>query len=805
MATFLILICLATVLNNSYAEYYSIIGKVLDEENNRPIAGARISLINSNLGTFSSSSGFFRLPKVKLNEKIRISSLGYESKTFEITKIDKDTLLVFLTAKPVSLPEVEKVSDIEVDEIIRRAIRKKWENLSNIRTLQARLYSKLFFESGGPTFESPKSRPSGIDITLSPIKEKDSLEIEFVKNFILETFSNLYADYSQKIKVVEITERRQTANFPSQSNLISFTEFYNFYEEKVNILNTVFITPLAENSLDYYKFKLIGKKLYNNYYVYDIAVEPKTRIFPTFVGTIKIVENNYNLLELDLRPSEYSEVPMLDSISFVQKFTQIDAKVWQPTYFQFSAKAKLTVLKGLLDFWIKFNATSIVNDAIINQPLPDSIYHKYTNNSTIISPKADSTTAEFWENNTLRETTTKEIEIYHRIDSIGKKINYSFRIDTLPQFKTFDFGLGPSSINTYYNRVVGLAISMEPFIKFQNIEIKVSPYYSFGLNKPFGTSTITHKNKNLELSLSIFSKIDYTSLERECHPLLSTMIAYLFHWDYYDYFRKDGFSINTSLNTGSFALAIGFENSRHFSLNKTTDKSLFSNSIWRPNPKIDQGTFQYVNFEINFGNYFVPSKSTFDKIFFDLNKRTSISFRTRLLLGVNKTTNIPFGLFDCSLYFTLPLIFTGYRPIAIDLRLDYGNSTKELPLQFHFRLPVGVLYSAPFGKYGGTEYYLGILTLNIGDIWWRWIGLPKIDGKGIELKFSIGAGKTNNNSEKQIYSSSGKDFYTEYGIGLSRIPTFISNLVYLDIESRWGFGQLGKGNWRFNLNIVLPF
>lgn len=803
---FLLIFFVILVISIGYSETHSIIGKVFDLETNKPISGARINIVNSNRGTYTTSSGFFRLININLNDTITVSSIGYEIKPIEISKIANDTIIIFLKPKPLIFPAVEKVSDIEVDEIIRRAIKKKKENLSRIQTLQARIYSKLFIEFGGPSIELKKGKQSGLNVSINPIKTKDSLSIEFIRYFIFETFSNLFADFSKKFKIIEITERRQTANFLPEANLIAFTEFYNFYDEKLNILNTIFITPLAENAFDYYKFKLLGKQLYGNYYVYDIQIEPITKIFPTFVGRIKIIEGTYNLLEIDLRPSMFSEVPMLDSISFVQKFSQVDEKLWQPTFFEFTAKANLTIIKNLLDLTMKFRATSIVSDAIINLPLPDTIYKKNYYNKALVSPKADSTTPEFWEKNSPVGTQLSELEIYRRIDTISKKIDFHNKLKSINnEYTKFDFGFEPFSVSGEYNRVTGYAISFEPFIKYDAFELTVIPYYSFGLKKTFGSINIKQKFNRIQTKITIFSKVDYTSIERECNPSLSSLIAYFLHWDYYDYFRKDGFQFDAKFNLESLAISIGFEKSKHFSLGKTTNRSLFSNSIWRKNPEIDEGLFQTLFFELDYGNFFASSNNKVANYFINVEKIPSISCRTRIFIGTNEITRIPFGLFDLSFNFYIPVIFTGYTPISMNFRLDYGNATHYLPLQYHFRLPIGILISAPFGIYGGTEYLVGLVTLNLSDIWWRVLKLPKFDGKGLDLKLIFGAGKTYNNSREYIYESTKKQFYTEFGIGFDRIPTLISNLVYLYFETRWGFGALGKGNWRFNLGLSLPF
>ncbi|MGQ9819992.1 MAG: DUF5686 family protein, partial [Candidatus Kapaibacteriales bacterium] len=500
----------------SRSQYFSIVGKILDAETKKPIPGVSIRIENSSKGTYSSQSGFFRLPNVFLNEKIIITSLGYENKTIKIINYTNDTLLIYLSPKPVLLPSVEKVSDIEVEEIIRRAIRMKKENLAKIQTFRARIYSKAFIEVGGPLLEYSKPTQITFNDFFGNRTTRDSLQFEFVKNFILETFSNLFADYPRNLKITEITERRQTANFPAEANLIAFTEFYNFFEDKLNILNTVFITPLAENALDYYKFKLLRKQLYGDYYVYDIQVEPKTQIFPTFTGTIKIIENTYNLLEIDLQPSKLNEIPTLDSVSFEQKFNQLNDTIWLPTYFQFSAKFNLRILNKILDFSLKFRATSIVSDAVINQPLPDSIYDKAEKTNLTVSPKADSTIAEFWENNSLREVSKEEIEIYRKIDTIFKKIDFPNISTNTSESKNFDLDLNPFSISGNFNRVVGYSLSIEPFIKYKYFKLKFKPFYSFGQRKSFGTISFEHTYGNFNSKLSVFSMIDYTSIEREC-------------------------------------------------------------------------------------------------------------------------------------------------------------------------------------------------------------------------------------------------------------------------------------------------
>jgi hypothetical protein len=65
------------------------------------LPGATIQIIKTNNGTYTNSYGRFRLPFLTGEKKLRISSLGYESKEVGVNSNMKDTL--FITLKPSSV------------------------------------------------------------------------------------------------------------------------------------------------------------------------------------------------------------------------------------------------------------------------------------------------------------------------------------------------------------------------------------------------------------------------------------------------------------------------------------------------------------------------------------------------------------------------------------------------------------------------------------------------------------------------------------------------------------------------------
>ncbi len=240
---------------------------------------------------------------------------------------------------------------------------------------------------------------------------------------------------------------------------------------------------------------MLGKELYGDLYVYNIKIVPNTKLYPAFSGTMKILEKSYNILEIDVAPSENAVIDFLDSLRYIQKFATLNENLWHPAYLELRAKIKLGLVKGLFEFGLLLRNVSIISDAIVNQPIPDSILAKGEQAVVVVSPKADSTSLEFWQNNALIETSEKEKQIYEKVDSLAKKIDTTL-LRPFNQNKKFDWGLY-SDIGELvgYNRVVGYSLSLSPYFKYSGFKLTASPIYSFGQKKLFYNASVSFEPK----------------------------------------------------------------------------------------------------------------------------------------------------------------------------------------------------------------------------------------------------------------------------------------------------------------------
>ncbi len=771
----LIVILFVFVLPLQAQQALPIEGIVLAAESGNPIGGAVIRAKETGRRTYTSTGGRFRLPLPPGTHTIIASSIGYRDTTFTIPAGTTD-LAIKLQISSIPIKGVEVTAEITADQIIRRAIDRKKENQRKAKTVQGLLYSKTSFALEGNAF--------------GQINDED-------RQAIIETFARAY--YSDRGPRLEVIQRRQTANIPASSNLVAIGDFISFYNDDIPILNATLPSPLNPSTLSRYNFSVRERTSINGQTVYVVDVQPATSILPTFSGTIKIVADTYNLIEVDLHPSSATAVAFIRELRFQQKFEKFDDDIWQPTYLQVSGKGKVEIVRGFAEIEALVTATSFFTELQINEPIPDSVYA----NKEIISAaaNADSIRTEFWEGNSLSELSDQEREVYQRVDSL---VAIS---DTTAPTRGFAFDFAPY---IGFNRVASAITGMTIMPRLGPVRLDLTGAYSFGMKEWQGKGdvaiTLLHgSNGAVNLLGSVFSWVEPTTADRPYPALLNTATAALFHRDYYDYYRKDGWSTGIDFRYDRLRGSAQFETGRHFSLVNTVAHSIFRSKEFRPNPQTLDGEFRTVQGNLQWG-------ATDGFVVISSSPSASIGTRVAGLYGEHTGSAMSFRAIEAGTTINVPTIPTGYMPMMLQLYARAGTGSDNLPVQYQFRMrtstsfigQLGSFYSAPVGTYGGTRFLSISAKHTFTDILWRAAGLPLYEGRGLELSISGAAGHFEN-ANPDGYSGTGDQWYTEAGFGIGRIPIFISNVIYLQFDARWGIGPLGNGTFGAVVGLSSPF
>ncbi|MDR0927849.1 MAG: DUF5686 and carboxypeptidase regulatory-like domain-containing protein [Ignavibacteria bacterium] len=809
----ILLICLF----HSYAQNHTvIIGRVLEANSNKAIPSATVRITGSNKGTIANAEGVFRLPKGNFTNKhsIKISAVGYYTITEDID-LTNDSATFHLKINPVVMKQAVVTANINVNEIIRRAIAQKNTNKAKYNTMICQIYSKTMIDMAQTANDLYR------DIG------KDTLQAQFGQGAIVENFATRYIDNDKNIDYRQITKRRQTANQSKSMNTHIIDDFVDFSKETVDILDARIITPLNNNALSHYKFELIERKMFDTSYIYVIKVIPNTAVFPTFEGHISILEGTYQIIEADLKPSKDTKIWVIDDLHFVEKFEFVQDNIWLPTYCEINGKFYLKLIPFIPAIQMEFNGKSIISNISVNVPLPDSLYTMSDTTRTDVAKDADSTTTNYWEDNALLELSEREKQMYQEIDTAAKElkidVNDSNIVKKVKEYKAkqWNFNWIPDG---WHNRVEGYTIGINTITSYRGFALSLCPQYDFGLKKEFGSAKLTYSNRKTDAlsellkflpistnkwTYSIYGRI-FSNVSPFANvfktPALSTntFTTLFLNNDYYDYYRKDGWSIGGDINYKSLTISADYEEHRITGLDKTSDKCWIKRKTFRENPQPQIGSFALFKTSASMGEI----SSLFEITQFALNANYSI--------GYDRHNYYTFAQAKGAFEVQFPIFETGYGNALLYLAVAGGIAAKNTPVQYQIAIdetsifsniftPSNVTFITAFETYlGGTSYYSYHLRLNLRDWWWRFLHLPRIKGRGIELSVIGASGKFFNASDNPLYRTS-DGYYTEAGVRLGRIPIPGTDLFYFSIEGRMGIGTAAKGNWGFIFDFQLPF
>ena len=766
-----------------YAQTTAVVeGTVTDAESGSAIGGATVRVVDIGKRTYASSAGRFRLPLTAGTYRITISSIGYHDTSISVT-LAGDPVRLAVALRPASIrgQVVEVTAELSADQIIQRAIQRKNENRQRAKTVQGLLYSKMSFDVQGNTF--------------GKLADKD-------RQGILETFSRMY--FSERGTRMVVIQRRQTANIPAESNLMAMATFISFYDDDLQVLNATIPSPLNASTLSRYRFELKERSMLNGQIVYVIGVHAATKLLPTFEGTIKIVAANYTLIDVDLRPSATTAISFVRDLRLRQKFDRLENDIWEPTFLEVTGRARVELLRGFADIDAGLTATSFFTELQVNAPIPDSVYN--TEAPVTAAPNADSSRPEFWEGNSLSELSAEEKTTYRTVDSL-------VAIADTTGNSNGDYGI-PISISPHivFNRVESITAGLNLGLRLGAVGISTMGAYSFGMRRPVGSAELSVNILNLPddpiaLSVSgrVFSEAAVASADRGYPTIINSVLAALVHRDYMDYMRADGWSATavTKVDRLTFQAVVG--EARQSPLANTTSRSIFLHEPFRANPMADRGEFRVVDMSLLWGNpaFTVSIGSA---------AGTDLGASLRGFYGQGTESGTHFRGVEGSLTFSTPTIGTGYMPMMARFTARGGTASGDVPPQYQFRLHTstafvgitGVLYSAPVGLYGGTRYAAFSAEHNFGDIAWRALGLPTYEGRGIEISLSAATAIAENSMDHGYQATNG-NWYSEVGFGIGRIPTFVSNVIYLGFDARWGLGPLGANRFGWVLSLSSPF
>ena len=462
----------------AFAQKATVNGKVTDQ-NGKPVPFANVYVKNTTNGASANSEGDYSLALQPGLYDLQFRVVGYKQETRHIDLQANTTLNITLSAELYELKAVTINASGEdpAYAIIRKAIKKRKAHLGEVKAYTCEVYIK-----GLQKLLSAPKKFMGFDI------QKAGKEIGLDSNrrgivYLSESESKLSYQYPGQLH-----EEMISSKFSGSNQMFSFNRAsdarVNFYENFQNwggLSNRPLVSPVSDNALFYYRYKLLGTSIENGVTINKIKVTPRRAHDPCFDGIIYIIDDSWRIYALDLQITSRANINFVDTLRINQQFMAVgDTWLQSSNKFEFGG--------GLLGFRLKGYFVSVYKDYDLN---PTFKKHEF-NELLHIPPKVNKSDTDYWNKSRPLPLTDEERTDYQKKEVLAKKRESKPYLDSLDKEtnKVTPVGLMLTGVNVIkrYKREFFHLDPLLPSFQFNTVEGPVLNY-GFTLRKQLDTNT----------------------------------------------------------------------------------------------------------------------------------------------------------------------------------------------------------------------------------------------------------------------------------------------------------------------------
>ncbi len=356
--------CLVFFFTISLQAQIQFAGIVKDASTNKPLSFATITLRN-NTKFITEIDGKFSISTEAEISSFLVSYIGYENIYILIEK-NKPFYTVFLTSKITNFNAVAIANQNPVLAIIKKAIDRKDSNnpQKKFNSFQFKSYNKMLV-SANP--DSLKGKIDSVFITKNDkkiFKKIDSADFKFKKIiskqhlFLTEKVSQFQFS-NKKLKETILGTKMAGFKQPVYEILGFNLQSFSIYDNHYDLLETKYNSPIANDALRKYNFKLLDTIAIDGRNTYLVYFRNKRKNKSSGLeGTLYIDSENYAIAKAVMRIKSVIDISGIHEFSYIA-----EQKIWFPVNKTFK------IVKGKNDDDIKILGGTIQFDGDINSNL----------------------------------------------------------------------------------------------------------------------------------------------------------------------------------------------------------------------------------------------------------------------------------------------------------------------------------------------------------------------------------------------------------------------------------------------------
>jgi len=495
-----VILLLFAILSFSTSNAGKVSGSVTDSSG-QTLSFSSILVKGTSIGTTANVQGRFSLELKPGTYTLVCQHVNYKRTEQTITVGNEEVVVDFrLIQQDFVMQEVViKRGEDPAYEIIRNTIKKRKQHKDELKKFTVEVYTK-----GQTRLRDFPEKFMGKKVDIDEEDPDDS-----TKNRIMY-LSESIAKYSVDDPKYKIEVLATKVSGRSSDYGLSSPQIINFYENNLSFGASLnprgFISPIADNALNYYRYKYEGSFHEEGRLVSRIKVTPKRKWEPLFSGHINIIEDEWRIHSLQLLLTKESQMDLLDSLRLEQLYIPagdkwvVRSQIIYPTI-------------KIFGFDTYGNFVNVYSSYNLNPDFPKGFFDK-----TIMKylDSSNKKTAEYWnqsrplvlqEDEEIDYKKKDSIEVVRKnpryLDSIDRKANKISVSGLLLTGETFTkrkkrltYGIPGALQMVQFNTVEGLVFDFNPTITkrldssvYSWRSLSITPVLRYGFsNKLFSPS-----------------------------------------------------------------------------------------------------------------------------------------------------------------------------------------------------------------------------------------------------------------------------------------------------------------------------
>lgn len=534
------LIFIATI--TSISGQTIIEGKVIDAESGDPIPFANVVIKGTNIGSPTDFDGFYRIEGEAESDTILVSYIGYERKTKVYKKGVKQTIDFQLSPEANSLDDFvvyARKQENPAFAIMRSVIKNKGKN--DKRTLQAYEYDSYNKIQVDVDNISEKLKKKKYMQKISAVL--DSIEViagddgkPILPLFISESLSKFYYRDNPRLQKEEIQRTRIKGVAIEDGSLISqiigssFQE-YNFYQNRMNIVEREFASPIGDGWRLIYNYELEDSVYIGDEYCYLLDFKPKNDQELAFFGKLWISKSDFAIKQIDATMQPSANLNFIDRIKIQQELERTETGAWLPVKSRVLIDAS-ELTKKSAGFLAKFYTSN--KNIKVTEPKPTRFFER----TIELAEDARYSDDKFWEESRHDKLSDTEVNVMAMIDSLNNirfVKTWTAVLKTLARgyFEVGKLDLGPWPLLISQNNIEGFRLRVGARTN-ENFSRKwqFNGYTAYGFKDErikygFGANVILDRDKWTTLTASYRNDVDQFGIQPDPVTSVSDGSAFL--------------------------------------------------------------------------------------------------------------------------------------------------------------------------------------------------------------------------------------------------------------------------------------